>query len=202
MLPLLDVPVSPSPDDGRAWLRRELLQPEYHRQNVVEKVLDWVDRVFGRAMGAAAHHSWLTTLAAMVIFALLVTALGWLVSRARATEHTRRERRAVLTDELISADELRARAQAALADGRCAEALVDAYRAVATRQVERGMLPDDPGTTAHEVALVLVAQFPHRRADIVAAADRFDQVLYGDRPATPRQVEDVLALDLELVATR
>lgn len=198
-LALLTVPVVPSPDDARSWLRRELLHPEYHRQNVLERVLSWVDRAFARMLEVASGTSGVTQLAAMVVFALLVLGIAWLVSRGRRTEQARRERRAVLTDEVISAAELRARAEAALTEGRYAEALVDAYRSLATRQVELGHLDDEPGTTAHEVALVLVAQHPDQRAALHAAADRFDLVLYGERPATREQVEAVLALDRELV---
>ena len=68
----------------------------------------------------------------------------------------------MLTDEAITAAELRARAEAALAEGRHEDALVDGFRALAVRQVERGRLDDTPGATAHEVAGVLAREYPDR----------------------------------------
>ena len=110
--------------------------------------------------------------------------------------------RAVLTDEVISADELRARAEAALAEGRHEDAVVDGFRAVATRQVERGRLADTPGATAHEVAVALGREFPHLRQRVEDGGTLFDAVLYGDRPATAAQARAVLALDDELLVRR
>ena len=75
---------------------------------------------------------------------------GW--SRAPGTPRGRRTAAAVLTEEVVTADELRARAEAALEAGRFEEAVVEGFRAVAVRQVERGRLSDTPGATAHEVA--------------------------------------------------
>ena len=36
-LPLADPPLAPSGDEGRSLLRRELLHPEYHRDNMLER---------------------------------------------------------------------------------------------------------------------------------------------------------------------
>lgn len=199
---LADVPVDPTPDEARSWLRRELLAPEYHQDNLLSRILDWVDRAFGNTVGAAAEHSWLSMLAAMVVLALLALAVAWLVSRGRRTERLPRRREAVLADEAITADELRARARAALAAGEYATALVDGYRALATRQVERGRLVASPGLTAHEVALSLVAEFPDQAAAITQAAGRFDDVRYGERGATAAQAEAVLALESTLAGPR
>ena len=89
----------------------------------------------------------------------------------------------MLTEEVVTAAELRARAERALAEGRFADALVDAFRAVAVRQVERGRIDDLPGATAHEVAGALAEAFPEQRADLDRCAALFDLVLYGGRPA-------------------
>lgn len=195
-------PVTPTPDEARSELRRELLRPEYNEQNLVQRILTWVERQLTRGLDAAADAPPLSTLAAMLILVALVGLLGWLVSRARRTARSREEERAVLTDEVISADELRARAEAALADGRHEDAVIDGFRAVATRQVERGRLTDTPGATAHEVALALGLEFPHLRERFASGGALFDAVLYGDRPASAAQATSVLALDDELLARR
>ena len=141
---------------------------------------------------------------AMLIFVALVAGAwpGW--SRAPGVPRgTRDEKRAVLTDEVVTADELRARAEAALEAGRFEEAVVDGFRAVAVRQVERGRLADTPGATAHEVAERPRRGVPRAwRTACTASARLFDEVLYGDRPATREQAAAVLALDDDLVVRR
>lgn len=197
-----DPPLTPPPDEARSKLRRELLRPEYNEQDLVRRILAWLERQLGRGIDAAADAPPLSTLAAMVILVGLVGLLGWLLSRARRTARTREADRAVLTDEVISADALRARAEAALAEGRHEDALVDGFRAVATRQVERGRLADAPGATAHEVALALGREFPHLRGRVEEGGALFDAVRYGDRPASAAQARGVISLDDELLVRR
>ena len=138
----------------------------------------------------------------MVVFLLLAFALVWLVSRASRTARQKDERRAVLTEEVVTADELRARAEAALEAGRFEEAVVEGFRAVAVRQVERGRLSDTPGATAHEVADALAREYVAMADRVHRGARLFDEVLYGDRPATRDQAASVLALDDDLVVRR
>jgi hypothetical protein len=108
----------------------------------------------------------------------------------------------VFTDEAITAAQLRARAEAALADGRLEDAVADGFRALAVRQVERGRLDDTPGTTAQEAARALAGEYPALGARVSGSAALFDAVLYGDRPASRDQAVDVLELDDELGARR
>ena len=194
-----DPPLDPSPDDARSLLRRELVHPEYHERNILQQILAWVDRFVSSSIDAASQAPPLSTFAAMVVFLLLAIGLGWLLSRARRTARAAREHGAVLTDERITADELRARAERALADGRNGDAVVDGFRALAVRQVERGTLDDLPGATAHEVAVALATVHPGQRQRVDRSAALFDSVLYGDRPASAGQAAEVLQLDDALV---
>jgi hypothetical protein len=200
MLP--DPPLSPTPDEARSLLRRELLNPDYHRQNLLQRLIDWLKAQLEKGVGAALDVPPLQTFAAMALAVLLVGALVWLARRARFSARSQRDDQAVLTDEVITASELRARADAALADGRFREALLDGFRALAARQVERGRLDDTPGATAHEVAGVLAREFPEQRARVNGAAGLFDSVLYGDHAATREQALDVLSLDDDLAVRR
>ena len=199
---LPDPPLDPSGSEARSKLRRELLHPDYHQQNLFQEVLDWLSRQVSGGLGHASHSSPLSTFMAMLIFVALAGALAWLVSRARLTAHEPDEKRAVLTDEVVTADQLRERAEAALEGGRFEEALVEAFRAVAVRQVERGRLANTPGATAHEVAEELAREHPGLADRVHASARRFDEVLYGERPATREQAAAVLTLDDDLVARR
>ena len=199
---LPDPPLSPSADEARSKLRRELLHPEYHKQNLLQEVVNWLQRKIGGGLDRASHTPPLSTFMAMVVLVLIVAALVWLVSRARRTAQEKDERQAVLTEELVTADELRARADAALEAGRFEEAVVEGFRAVAARQVERGRLTDTPGATAHEVAEALAREYAAMADDVHRSARLFDEVLYGDRPAAREQAESVLALDDGLVVRR
>lgn len=194
-------PLDPSPDEARSRLRRELLNPEYHDQNVLDRILNTVDRWLGSTLDAAAGTPTLSAAAAIVVAVLLVAALGLLVSRVRAAPRAETVG-AVLTEEVVTATELRSRARAALAEERYEDAVVEGFRALTVGQVERGRLEDRPGTTAHEVADALAADRPALRSRILDGAMLFDLVRYGDREATREQAVAVLALDDELAGVR
>ena len=201
-LQALGAPLDPTPDRARTLLRRELLRPEYNDRDPLQRVLDWLQRLIGNGLAAASHAPPLPAYAAILVFLGLLVLLGWLLSRARVSSHARGATGPVLTEERLTAATLRARADAALAAGRSEEAVVDGFRALTRRQVERGVVADVPGATAHEVAADLGASFPAHRPRVDHAATLFDLVRYGDRPATPEQANDVLALDDELARTR
>jgi hypothetical protein len=197
-----DPPLDPSGAEARAKLRRELVRPEYHEENLLREVVNWLIRKVNSGIDQAQQAPPLSTLATMVIFLGLVVALIWLVSRARLTARERDDRGAVLTEEIVTADELRARADAAFEAGRFEEAVVEAFRAIAVRQVERGRLTDAPGATAHEVADVLATEYGAMADRVQASASLFDAVLYGDRPADREQARSILTLDDDLVVRR
>lgn len=199
---LLEPPLVPSPDEARSRLRRELLQPEYHQEDLLQRLLAWLGRQIDRGLAAAAQTPPLSALAAMVIGLALVLALVWLTSRVRRSGRSGTVDGGVLARDGVPAAALRARAEAALADGRAADALLDGFRAIAVRAVERGSLEDRPGATAHEVALTLAGQLPEQADRLTEAARLFDEVLYGDRPATEGQALAVLRLDDDLAGVR
>jgi hypothetical protein len=199
---LPDPPLDPSGSEAHDKLRRELLHPEYHEQNVIQEVFSWLMRKVGSGLDRASQAPPLSTLMAMLIFVALALGLAWLISRARHTARDKDDKRAVLTEEVVTADELRARAEAALEAGRFEEAVVEGFRAIAVRQVERGRLSDTPGATAHEVAEALAREYAAMADRVHRSARLFDEVLYGDRPATREQADAVLALDDDLVVRR
>lgn len=199
---VLDPPLDPTPDEGRRALRRELIDPQYYEQDRVQRLLDWLSRWIDGAVTSAANVSSLTWLAATAIAVALGAALVLLVSRARFSSRGDDHATAVLTDDAVSAAELRARAEEALAEGRFADAVLDGFRAVAVQQVERGRLENAPGSTAREVSAALVEQYPDSREQVQQGARLFDAVMYGDRPATRDEAAAVLAVDQQLRSRR
>jgi hypothetical protein len=195
-------PLQPSGDEGRRLLRDELLHDEYHRQDVLQRILDWISRRLQGGVGAASGSSWATALVTMVVAVLLLVGLAFLLSRIRRDRRRRERAAAILTSDRPTAVELRRRAETALADGRHTDAVVDAFRALAVRQVERGTLADQPNTTAHEVASTLSTAYPDHRERVGRGADLFDATYYGDHPAGPEDVVALLSLDDTLAGAR
>ncbi|WP_183092242.1 DUF4129 domain-containing protein [Nocardioides stalactiti] len=199
---LADPPLDPSADEARSLVGTELAKPEYNDVNLAERIQRWIERLFDDGLGAAQDLPPLGTFAAILVLLALAFGIALLVSRARRTAKASAERAPALTGEVVSAAELRARAEAALGAGRYDDALVDAFRALAVRQVERGRIEDLPQATAHELAGALGAEFLGQRTSIDRAADLFDAVLYGDHPATRDQATELLALDDALAGRR
>lgn len=196
-----DPPLVPSPDEARGALRRELLQPEY-QQDPLSRVLDWLQRRFAEAIATAADAGAASYVAAAVVFLLLTLSLIWLVSRARPSGVSAGESRPLLTEERVTAAELRRRAEDALREGRLEDAVVDGVRALTVRQVERGRLEIVPGATAREVAMRLAADHEEQRPRLARLAHLFDSVRYGGRSASSGDAESVLALDDDLAGVR
>lgn len=197
-----DPPLDPGGDDARDLLRRELLRPEYNDSDLVGRFVDWLRRLLDGGVDRTADAPPVTAFLTMVVVVVLVGVLALLLSRVRRTTRAGRGGRDLFTGEAVSAAELRRRAEAALAEGRLEDAVVDGYRALALRQVERGRIDDVPGATAGEVGRALAAADPASADGVLGAARLFDEVLYGERPATRAQAEGVLALDTSLAGAR
>ncbi len=191
----LEPPLDPSGDEARRMLRRELADPKYYDANILQRLMDWLGRLVDDTISGVSASGPLSTLLAIIVALALVAAIILIVSRARRTAQADRRPAAALTDEVITAAELRARAEAALAAGDASAALVDAFRALAVRQVERERIEDVPQATAHELARALAVEFPAQAGAVHHGADLFDQTLYGERRATREQALELLALD-------
>ena len=76
-------PLTPTPEEGRSWLRRELAGPEYHDLDLIERILRWIERTLSDGLPSAGEVPWAQTVAAMVVFAAILVGLGLLISRAR-----------------------------------------------------------------------------------------------------------------------
>ncbi|HET7072208.1 MAG TPA: DUF4129 domain-containing protein [Nocardioides sp.] len=195
-------PLQPSGAEGRSLLREELLHGEYHRQHLLQRLLGWLFRRLEGGVGAASGTNGVTAFVTMLIGAALVVGLALVLARVRRDRRQRERTADVFADNGPTAAELRRRAEAALAEGRHADAVLDAFRAIAVRQVERGRLSDQPGATAHEVAASLATTYPDHGDRVGRSADLFDATLYGDRPAGAHDATAVLDLDDTLTGAR
>jgi hypothetical protein len=104
-------------------------------------------------------------------------------------------------DKGLSAADYRRRAHASTDRGDWDTALLDSYRALAASAVERTLLTELPGRTAHEVAVSLAPVFPDHADALASAASSFDDVRYGHRRTTKAQAVATTELDAKLLRT-
>ncbi|QIM21536.1 DUF4129 domain-containing protein [Phycicoccus sp. HDW14] len=195
-----DAPLDPSSEQARRWLEEELSSPRYHAQpGLLDRIREFIERLLNASPGGG-----LPSFAVPIAVGLVLAVVGlvlWRVLR-REVGRTGGEGLGVLDVPDVPAAELRASARSALARGDWDLAVLDGVRAVARGAVERVVLDDAPGRTAHEVALALSTPFPAESGPLVDAADAFDAVRYGHRRAGEETARAVLALDDRLAEAR
>ena len=193
--------LNPTPPEARTWLRQELRGPDY-QSPWLNSMSRWIVDQLRKLLEGASHLAGLspviTVLMALVVIALLV----WVLPKVRREPVVAASGRAVLENVTITARRYRDQAAQALRDGRCDEAVLDGFRAIAKDTSDRRVLNDAPGRTAHEVSLALASPFPDHADRLSRAADLFDAVRYGHRRASAHQASQILELDAELVTTR
>ncbi len=200
--------IRPDPGPARSWLERELDRSEY-RQSLTERFLSWLGDVWAALQASALGASPLSTAAAALALVVLVVLAVLVASRVRREPTRGPGADTALGTGHIRALEHRRAADAAMSAGDLDLAVVEGFRAVAARAVERGVLEERPGRTARELATELGPVFPSSAEELAAASTLFDRVFYGHRPpaatgqaVTPSEAERVLALDDALRAAR
>ena len=196
-----DAPLDPSSDEARAWLERELSRAVYSPQpGLLDRIREWLGELFSSS-GSGSLPSFV-----LPVVLLLAVAVGVLVLVAVLRRDVGRTtgdgESGVLDVPDVPADVLRARALDALRAQDWDTAVLDGLRAVARRAVERVVLDDAPGRTAHEVAQDLGVRFPDEATPLREAADAFGAVRYGDRRASRATAEAVLSLEERLATSR
>ncbi|GAA0396139.1 membrane protein [Acrocarpospora corrugata] len=201
MTTLLDVPVDLGREAARDAAIRELAKPMYPRQSWWDRLVEWaferLDELFRAAEGVPG--GW----AALFVLVLVVAGLAVLLLRA-ATRATRAASGAAeLYDEQIrSAAEHRAAAEAHAQRQEWAAAVRERLRAIARDLEERAIVDGQPGRTAAEFATEAGRALPAFAAELAAAARHFDDVTYGETPGTPDGYARLAALDESLRQAR
>lgn len=209
MLPLVPVPLAPpldpDRDEARRLLQDELGSGEYQlRESLVSRVWRWFTDLFSGLNLPGQLPTWATwvVLGLVLVAVLAVLAFAGRDRWRRGRLAGRGASGAVLDGPRRTAAEHRSLAQEALAAGRWDTTVVEGYRAVAVEAVERTLLDDRPGRTAHEVALGLGPVFPAEGSALGRAADAFDAVRYGRHRADAEQARAVLELQARLSSAR
>jgi len=199
------VPVDVGPDEAREAARRELTDPAYRaaEPSLLQRALTWAfDRLASLldAVAATVPGGW----GGLLILALIAVAVAVAV-RLQVGQVTRARRRGakpVFTGRPWSAAEHRRRAEEALARGELAEAVRERFRAIVRDLEQRGLLDERPGRTADEAAADAGAQLPGSAGGLREAAQLFDDVWYGGRPAARQAYDRLAAVDSQVQAER
>lgn len=183
---LAQVPVELSRDEAREIAREELSRQIYQqaKPSLPERVIDWVlDRVqevFNAAVSVAPGG-----LTGLIVILVLVLAVA-IALRLGLGPLGRRDR---LADRRFgaaerTAEEYRREAESLAASRAWKDAVRARFRAIARELEQRGVLEPRPGRTADEISAEAGAVVPAVATQLRIAADLFDEVWYGDRPAT------------------
>lgn len=195
-------PLDPSSGQARRWLDHELSKAKYGDQhNLIGRLTDWLGRQFDHlTKGSGALDP--TTL--VVVLVVLAALIGVGLTRVRLDRPTRTAAGddGVFGDDVRSARELREQARRARSAGDLDAAFLAWFRAIARSGVERVLVPERVGATAHEVADQLAEAFPDRRDELGSVAAIFDRIRYGDRHAATDDVDLAEALDDALTRSR
>jgi len=193
----LPADLDPSGDEARQWVGDELAKGDYRdTRSLFERFMRWLVGKLGDLLDnqGSGGVSLPPLVIALVVVAILA-AVAFLLRKIRVEQKTVADRQAVLGDSQLTAEQLRARASSAMADGRWGDAVLDHTRAIAREADDRTLLTEAPSLTAHEVGSQLAVVFPAHVGAVAAAMDLFDAVAYGGREATRADAESVRDTD-------
>ena len=165
--------------------QQELARPEYHTGS------SWLTRLvnaIGRFVSQLVSGGGSST-ALAVVGALVIVLVGLAVVRAgRAPSRSRRQP----ADDPLRPEpgvDHAQRARALRAQRQHREAMREWLRATVATLEARQILSPRPGRTSAQAAELGGAALPEAREPLAAAASRFDQVWFGNRPANDDDVE-------------
>ena len=182
-------------DAAHEAAQHELGKPIYPKASLTERLVDWIDELLYKLMveGSSVPGGWFTI---TVLLIMLAVAIVVAVRIARRTMSTNRgDGYALFGEHQLSAAEHRATAEQSAAAGNWTAAIRHRLRAIARQLEENGVLDPVPGRTATELARDAGRAVPNLAAELVRAADAFNDVTYGARPGTESAYRMIADLD-------
>ncbi|MEU0488310.1 DUF4129 domain-containing protein [Nocardiopsis sp. NPDC006139] len=184
-------------DEGRRRAVEELSDPVYGQQepSLLDRFLEWLSGLEVPVPGVGG--GWATAVL-LVVVALLVL---WLVLWLRPSR-TRRGEGAVHRTAPRSAADHRAAALAHEEAGEYTAAVTERMRAISVDLEDRTIIAPRAGRTATELAAEAAKALPGEAGGLREGARLFNDVVYGDRPATADTARVLRELDERLRAAR
>ena len=190
-MPTIDV----DRDAAHEAAEHELSKPIYPKASLTERVTEWINELLYRivAEGSSVPGGWFTISVLLILLAIAVAAA---VRIARRTMRTNRGADYTLFgSHELSAAEHRTTAEQYAAGGNWAAAIRHRLRAVARQLEQSSVLTPIPGRTATELARDAGKVVPDLAAELLRAADAFNDVTYGERPGTESAYRMIADLD-------
>lgn len=179
-------------DDARRELRKAIYRPQQASWPV--RVLQWI---FTRLQKALDTASSVVPGGLPGLLLLVVVVIGLVILLRMRLGPLRRSD--LLTDQRgtppQSAADYRAEAAAFAAAGDWREALRARFRALIRELEQRGVLDQRAGRTAGEISNEASAAMPAIATSMRHAAEVFNEVWYGDRPATQAAYDSMAQVD-------
>jgi hypothetical protein len=190
-VPTLDI----DRDAAHEAAQRELGKPIYPKTSLTERLMDWIDELLYKLTveGASVPGGWFTITVLLILLAVAVVVAIRIARRAMRTN--RGGSLALFGEHQLSAAAHRATAQQYAALGNWAAAIRHRLRAVARQLEENAVLDPVPGRTATELARDAGRAIPNLGAELLWAADAFNDVTYGERPGTESAYRMIADLD-------
>jgi hypothetical protein len=189
------VPVEPDRDLARRWAGEELAGREYRaaRPSLLARLMSWLRE---RLQDLPVPDGPGSRLALLVV---VLTVVGTVVYAVQRSGGLRRQVRvsteAIFGDPTRTAADHRSTAGTAERDEDWRTAVVERFRAVTRELEERAVLVPHPGRTADEVALEAGSWLPDLADRLRHGAGVFDDVHYGDQPASADEATALRELD-------
>lgn len=182
---------------AREAAERELSKPIYPRPSPKQQLIDFIETLIRRLIlkGAELPGGWFTI---TVLLIVLVAAAVVAVHVGRRMLRDGEGGRPLFGTTQLSAAEHRATAERYAASGEWVEAIRHRLRAVARELEETGVLHPAAGRTATELARDAGAVLPDLAGGLLRAAETFNDVSYGEVPATAEGYRIVAELDEQM----
>ncbi|MBT0994639.1 DUF4129 domain-containing protein [Cellulomonas sp. DKR-3] len=195
-------PVVPDAPTARRWAVDELARPEYHVQrSLLGRLLDWLTEQFDRVQQGVQVDGRVAALV-IAVAVLLALAVAWWVAGPVRRGSASASRAVLAEDDVRTAAQMRAAADAAAARGDWTLAVVERFRSVVRDLEERAVLDERPGRTAHEATLEAGTRLAGVATALDAGGRLFDDVAYGGRAATDRDDAALRELAAQVAAAR
>ncbi|RJN31812.1 DUF4129 domain-containing protein [Nesterenkonia natronophila] len=186
-------------EGARRLLEDELADSSYQRQftgplrEAIDAFLDWMaERAFSIG-GVDVPFGPLLVLGAVIVTVIIII----VVVRPRLQRGSTAQE-AVQIDPQVTAAAFRAHAQECARSGDFNTAAQEAFRAVVRAAEERGVVRQQQGRTATEIAESLSSSYPPFSTTLQRAADLFNRSLYGSVSLAKADLEFIADLDMQL----